>query len=306
MDPGAETRKTPPTKGHRMSQQSLTVIGLGPMGQAMVKALIEAGIEVTVWNRTAAKAEAMAELGAHRAETAAEALDANRVIILSLTHYQAMYDILGPAADHLRGKVIANLSSDSPENTREGAAWATEHGAQYLVGGFMSQGDDIKHPDSYLYLSGPKDVFEAHRDLLRPLSRQEYLGDDYGLAQVFYQAELALFHAFLIGWEQALAIVDRSGADLDRFVAGASGHPNSYRDFMREFAEGAKHGGWGDLHSFKMMHAGAQHVIDASEDLGVDARLTRTVQDYYRRAIEATDKAGHPVPVYRIIRGDAA
>ncbi|GAB4003114.1 hypothetical protein GCM10029992_43450 [Glycomyces albus] len=75
---------------------------------------------------------------------------------------------------------------------------------------------------------------------------------------------------------------------------------------MREFAEGAKHGGWGDLHSFKMMHAGAQHVIDASEDLGVEAELTKTVQDYYRRAIEATDRAGHPVPVYRIIRGDAA
>jgi 3-hydroxyisobutyrate dehydrogenase-like beta-hydroxyacid dehydrogenase len=289
-----------------MSKRAITVIGLGPMGQAMVKAFLEAGVEVTVWNRTAAKADAMVELGAERAATVAEALDANELIVVSLTHYQAMYDVLGQATHHLAGKVIANLSSDSPENTRKGAAWVLDHGGRYLTGGFMSQGDDISHPDSYLYFSGPEDVFDSYKDQLRPLSRQEYLGEDYGLAQVYYQAELALFHAFLIGWEQALAIVERSGADLDRFVANASAHPNSYRDFMREFAEGAKAGGWGDLHTFKMMHAGAQHVIDASEDVGVDATLTKTVQSYYQRAIDATEQAGHPVPVYQILRGDAA
>lgn len=288
------------------AKNSVTVIGLGPMGRSMVKAFLDAGVEVTVWNRTAAKADAMVELGAKRAATVAEALDANEVTVVSLTHYQAMYDVLGQAEDHLKGKAIANLSSDSPENTRKGAEWALGHGARYLVGGFMSQGDDIAHPDSYLYFSGPQDVFDAHRDLLRPLSRQEYLGEDYGLAQVFYQAELALFHAFLIGWEQALAIVDRSGADIDRFVANASGHPNSYRDFMREFAEAAKAGGWGDLHSFKMMHAGAQHVIEASVDVGVDASLTETVQDFYQRAIDASEQAGRPVPVYRILRGTDA
>jgi 3-hydroxyisobutyrate dehydrogenase-like beta-hydroxyacid dehydrogenase len=288
------------------AKKSVTVVGLGPMGRSMVRAFLAADYDVTVWNRTAAKADEMAALGAKRAETVADALDANELVVLSLTHYQAMYDVLGQAPDHLKGKVVANLSSDSPEKTRAGAAWAVERGARYLAAGFMSQGDDITHPDSYLYFSGPQDVFDAYAELLRPLSRQEYLGEDYGLAQIFYQAELALFHAFLIGWEQALAIVERSGGDLDRFVAGASGHPNSYRDFMREFAEGAKHGGWGDLHSFKMMHAGAQHVIEASEDVGVDASLTRTVQDFYRRAVEATEAAGSPVPVYRLISGAAA
>ncbi|SDE54335.1 NAD(P)-dependent oxidoreductase [Glycomyces harbinensis] len=289
-----------------MQQHAITIIGLGPMGQAMVKAYLGAGYEVTVWNRTAAKADAMAELGAERAATVAEALDAGDLAIVTLTDYRAMYDVLGQAEDHLAGKVVANLSSDSPENARKGAAWVTDRGGEYLSGGFMSQGDDITHPDSYLYFSGPQGVFDTCRDRLRPLSRQEYLGEDYGLSQVFYQAELALFHAFLIGWEQALAIVDRSGADFERFVANASGHPDSYRDFMREFAEGAKQGGWGDVHSFKMMHAGARHVIETSEDLGVDASLTKTAQSFYQRAIDASEKAGRPVPVYRVLRGETA
>lgn len=307
MDPEPKPVKPPLSKGHNMSsRQSVTVIGLGPMGRAIARAFLAASVDVTVWNRTAAKADDLVELGAKRAVTVADALDANELAVISLTHYQAMYDVLGLAPDRLEGKVIANLSSDSPQKARAGASWVLDHGARFLTGGFMSQGADITHPDSYLYFSGPQDLFEAHEDLLRPLSRQEYLGEDYGLSQIFYQAELSLFHAFLIGWEQALAIVDRSGADIDRFVATAAGHPNSYRDFMHEFAEGAKHGGWGDLPGFTMMHAGAQHVIEASEDVGVDASLTKTIQDYYRRAITASEAAGRPVPVYQILRGDAA
>jgi 3-hydroxyisobutyrate dehydrogenase-like beta-hydroxyacid dehydrogenase len=286
-------------------QRSVTVIGLGPMGRSMAKVFLDAGVEVTVWNRTASKADDLVELGAERADTVAEALDANELIVVSLAHYQAMHDVLAQAPDHLEGKVVANLSSDSPEHTRKGAAWVLDHGGKFLAGGFMSQGPEITHPDSYLYFSGPQDVFDAHKELLRPLSRQVYLGEDYGLAQTFYQAELAVFHAFLIGWEQALAIVDRSGADFDRFVETAAGHPGSYRDFMLQWAELAKQGGWGDADSLKLMHNGSQHVIDTSEGLGVDAELTKAVQSYYQRAMEASEKTGRIVPVFQILRGEA-
>lgn len=107
-----------------MSEQtprSVSVIGLGPMGQAMVRAFLDAGVEVTVWNRSPDKIDAMVELGAKRAATVGDALEANEVTVLSLTHYAAMYDVLAQATGHLEGKVIANLSSDSPEKARKGA-----------------------------------------------------------------------------------------------------------------------------------------------------------------------------------------
>ena len=100
--------------------QTASVIGLGPMGQATVKSLLKAGYEVTVWNRSSGKADTMVELGARKASTVAEALDAGAVTLLSLTHYAAMYDVLSQVA--LDGKTIINLSSDSPEKARAGAA----------------------------------------------------------------------------------------------------------------------------------------------------------------------------------------
>ncbi|MCO1656718.1 NAD(P)-dependent oxidoreductase [Pseudonocardia humida] len=289
------------------ADNSVTVIGLGPMGQATVKALLAAGVDVTVWNRTRSKIDAMVELGATPADTVAEAIAANDTVLLSLIHYDAMYGVLEQGPADLTGKTVVNLSSDSPAKTRKGAEWVTGRGADFLTGAYMTQSDDLKHAASRLYVSGPEALYEAHRPLLEVLvPGVEYLGTDHGLAQLYYQAGLAQFHAFLISFEQAVAIIDAAGEDVDRFVAFSQASPESYRDFMAYFAAAAKQGGWGDTANLRMMHAGAQHVIDAAEEVGVDAALTRTIQDYYQRALDASARAGSAVPVYRILRGTAA
>ena len=51
---------------------SVTVIGLGLMGQALARVFLKAGHPTTVWNRTAAKAEPLAKLGAKIVKSAAD------------------------------------------------------------------------------------------------------------------------------------------------------------------------------------------------------------------------------------------
>ena len=284
--------------------RSVSVIGLGPMGQAMVRVFLEAGVEVTVWNRSTDKIDAMVELGARRAESVAEALDASEVTVLSLTHYAAMYEVLGRATDHLAGKVIANLSSDSPEEARRGAAWVRDHGAQFISGCVMSAGDDITHPASYIFYSGPREVFDAHADLLHPLSPPEYLGADDGLAQVFYQALLTIFHPWLLAFDQATAVIDRSGHDIAEFVPFVIRSAAAFPFFMEEFSVANQSGGWASLASLRMMDAGAQHIIDASEEVGVDATLSHTAQAFWRRAVALSEEKGEPVSTYTLMRGD--
>ncbi|WP_459963034.1 NAD(P)-dependent oxidoreductase [Nocardia sp. IFM 10818] len=290
-----------------MSEQnrSVSVIGLGPMGQSMVKAFLKAGVEVTVWNRSPEKAEAMVELGAKRAATVAEAIDANEVTVVSLTHYAAMYDVLGQAQDRLRGKVIANLSSDSPEKARAGAAWVREHGAEFISGGVMSAGDNIEHPASYIFYSGPRETFDKVSELLLPLSPQEYLGLDDGLAQIFYQGLLTIFHPWLLAFDQATAMISRSGHDIAQFVPFAVRSAAAFPYFMEEFSVANQNGGWADVASLKMMDAGAQHIIDASEEVGVDAVFSHTAQNLWRKAVAASEKAGRAVSTYELLRDGA-
>ncbi|MEV4441143.1 NAD(P)-binding domain-containing protein, partial [Streptomyces sp. NPDC049577] len=152
------------------AQQPVTVIGLGPMGRAMVQAFLTNGHEVTVWNRTAARADDLVALGARRAATAEEALAANELVVLSLTDYDAMYAVLEPAADALAGRVLVNLSSDTPEKARAAARWAEGHGARYLTGGVQTPPSGIGDRASSTFYSGPRDVFEAHAPTLEVLT----------------------------------------------------------------------------------------------------------------------------------------
>jgi 3-hydroxyisobutyrate dehydrogenase-like beta-hydroxyacid dehydrogenase len=64
------------------------------MGQAMARVLLAAGHPLTVWNRTAARADDLVAAGAICASTPAEALG-SPLVILSLTDYEAMYNIFG-------------------------------------------------------------------------------------------------------------------------------------------------------------------------------------------------------------------
>jgi len=57
-----------------------SMIGLGAMGSALVAAFLNRGLAVTVWNRSAEKADALVAKGALRAATVADAVAANKLI----------------------------------------------------------------------------------------------------------------------------------------------------------------------------------------------------------------------------------
>lgn len=284
---------------------AVTVLGLGPMGQAMVRAYLEAGIAVTVWNRTAEKTDRMAEIGARRVDSVGAAVAAAEVIVLSLTHYDAMYEVLGPVVDGLTGKVVVNLSSDSPEQTRRGAEWVRAHGGEFLAGGVMAQPEELAGPDAYIFYSGPREVFDAHRALLSPLATPEYLGVDDGMAQVYYQAMLALFLPLLLGYEQAMAIIDRSGSEIDRFLPYAQRSLGAVTELYAVWAGRAVAGGLGDPGYLRMMDAGARHVVATGAAVGIDPELAEAVSSYWRRAIAASAETGASVSTFQVIRGTA-
>src|SRR4051794_39167938 len=90
----------------------VTVIGTGNMGSALARAFIDAGNEVTVWNRTASKALPLAEQGARVADDAAAAVAASDVVVVCLAQYDQVEAALWEAADGdvLPGRTIVNLT----------------------------------------------------------------------------------------------------------------------------------------------------------------------------------------------------
>ncbi|MFD7500297.1 NAD(P)-dependent oxidoreductase [Streptomyces sp. NPDC059850] len=269
----------------------VTVIGLGPMGQAMARTLLTAGHPVTVWNRTASRADGVVADGAKLAATPAEAVRASELVILSLTDYQAMYDILGGATGSLTGRTLVNLSSDTPERTRAAATWAAGHDATFLTGGVMAPAPMVGTEASYVYYSGPGEVMERHRAALALLGAPKYLGEDPGLAQMMYQAALAVFLTTLSGMMHATAMLGSAGLGAREALPELLSLADSVGEIMRagEETPGAaldagEHPG--DLSTVTMMGATADHIVETSAALGLGLALPEAVQAHYRRAID--------------------
>jgi len=270
-----------------MSNRSVTVIGLGPMGQAMVNVLLDDGHKVTVWNRTASKADALVARGATLAPTVVDALGANELIILSLTDYDAVYAILEPVAGSLSGKVIANLSSDTPEKAREAAKWATKHGAKHLTGGVQVPPPLIGKPGSSTYYSGPKDSFEAHEETLKVITETDFRGEDAGLAAMYYQAQMTIFWTTMLSYYQTLALGKAHGVSAEELLPYAKMMTSMMPHFLELYAQHADSGEYpGDVDRLAMGAASIDHVLHTHKDAGVNTVLPAAVAEIFHAGMD--------------------
>jgi 3-hydroxyisobutyrate dehydrogenase-like beta-hydroxyacid dehydrogenase len=267
------------------STGGVTVIGLGPMGRAMVRAFLAAGRSATVWNRTAARADELAAAGAVRAATPGEAVAANELVVLSLTDYQAMYDILGGVEGALAGRVVVNLSSDTPDATRAAAAWLADRGAELVAGGVLASAEVVGTDGASVLYSGPRQAFDAHAATLAVLGRPEYLGADHGLAQLYYQAELQVFLTTLAAYLQSFAMFTAAGIPAQEFLSRAA-PGDDVAVFLPAAARAVDEGKYpGELANVIMMGATADHVVGANRSAGLDTALPDAIKSLYDRAI---------------------
>jgi 3-hydroxyisobutyrate dehydrogenase-like beta-hydroxyacid dehydrogenase len=190
----------------------LSLLGVGAMGTALAHAWLGAGRTVTVWNRTARRAEALEPSGARPAGTVADAVDAGDLIVACLLDDASVREALD--GTDLRGKDLVNLTTGSPGQARELATWAEDRGARFLDGGIMAVPPMIGVPDSgaFVFYSGSRVLFDAHRDALAIPAGAVFVGEDPGFAALHDVALLSAMTGMFAGMSHAFALI--RGEDL--------------------------------------------------------------------------------------------
>ncbi|MEV6096867.1 NAD(P)-binding domain-containing protein [Nocardia sp. NPDC051981] len=200
----------------------VTVLGLGAMGRALAAAFLKAGVATTVWNRTPGKDAELVAAGAVSARTAGQAVGGGALVVTVLLDHASVHEILDPIAAELRGTQWLNLTSTSPEQSRELAAWAAGHGIDFLDGGIMAVPDMIGAEGSSILYSGSQTIFDAHRPTLELLGSAEYFGTDAGLAALWDFALLSTMYAMFGGFFQGAALVGSAGVAASEFATRAA------------------------------------------------------------------------------------
>ncbi|MFD9520273.1 NAD(P)-dependent oxidoreductase [Streptomyces sp. NPDC059979] len=283
----------------------VTIVGLGPMGRAMAAAYLDAGYQVTVWNRSPGKDADLVARGARRAAGIGEAVAASRLTVLSLIDVEALYGTLGDT--DLTGRVLANLSSDVPDKARAAARWAEERGAAYLTGGVNVPPTGIGQQGASVFVSGPKEVYEEHRAALDVLAATDYRGADPGHAQLYYQLNMILFWTAYTGWYQAVAVARANGLTAADILPYAGATADSMRGFYTGAApliDAEEHGG--EYERLAMCAASVEHVLHTAADSGVDTGILAAHAALYRRGVEAGFGADSSSRLIGILGGTSA
>jgi 3-hydroxyisobutyrate dehydrogenase len=106
--------------------EKLGYLGLGMMGVPMARRLVDAGHEVSVWNRSAGKAQALVEAGAKLAPNLREVATSSSIIFMCVTDAAAVDEVVfgsdGLASVPGAGKLVVDFSSIHPDKARSIAA----------------------------------------------------------------------------------------------------------------------------------------------------------------------------------------
>jgi 3-hydroxyisobutyrate dehydrogenase-like beta-hydroxyacid dehydrogenase len=260
--------------------EPVTVLGLGPMGFAITSAFVAAGHPTTAWNRTASRPTPE---GAVRAHDVTEAVTASRTVVVCLIDYDAVRSVLTPLADALRGRLVVNVTSGSPDAARELATWAATHDITYVDGAIMTPTDTIGTPAAVTLYSG------HNTDALAPLGgNRTYLGEEPGRAAAHDVALLDLFWTSVAGVAHAFALARSENITATALAPLALGIgellPSVIDEHSARLEEGDHSGEYANILSAA---AGMAHIIETSEARGIDASVMKAAHALARKAIDA-------------------
>lgn len=199
----------------------VTVVGLGAMGREIARVLLEAGHPVTVWNRMPSRADDLVARGATRAGTVEQAVAGSPLVLVCVLDYAATRELLEPVAAELAGRTVVQLTTGTPRQARELAAWAAGHGVDYVDGGMMATPPMIGTEASVFLYSGDEAAFRRYRPALDLLGTGRWCGADAGLAALHDLALLSGMYTMFAGFLHGAALVGTAGVSAAEFAGSA-------------------------------------------------------------------------------------
>jgi 3-hydroxyisobutyrate dehydrogenase-like beta-hydroxyacid dehydrogenase len=195
-------------------------IGLGRMGSAMAANLIRAGHQVTVFNRTPGKAEALAALGGKVARDIAEVCQGEAVFTM-LANDEAVKNVLyGGILENLpRGAIHISSSTISVALSERLASEHAERGQRFVAAPVFGRPEAAADRKLFVAAAGAEDAVHDVMALLEAISqRVTVLSETPSTANLVKLSSNFLTASVIESLGEALAIVSKAGIDRGQYL----------------------------------------------------------------------------------------
>ena len=198
--------------------QKVGFVGLGAMGLPMAANLLAAGYHLTVYNRTASKAEPLIARGARRADRAGDVAHPGGIVVSMLaddasvkalvTGEDALAERIAPDGIHI------SMSTVSPATTRELAAYHAMRGSVMVAAPVFGRPNAAHAKQLRICVSGPADARVKVRPIIEAMGQEVFdFGDNPGASNVVKLAGNFMIAAALEAMGEAVAMMRKCGVD---------------------------------------------------------------------------------------------
>ncbi len=205
-----------------LARMRIAFLGLGKMGSAVARLLVEKGYELTVWNRTASAAQPLTSLGATVAEMPAQAVQGARIVFTMVHDDAALESILfeqGALAAIEKGAIHVSLSTISVALAER---LEREHGGRqqgYIGSPVFGRPGVAAEGKLWLAVAGKPDVLKEITPVLEVFSRgMSVLGDKPSLAHAVKLGGNFLITAMIAALSEGITYAEGCGVDPELFL----------------------------------------------------------------------------------------
>jgi len=265
----------------------LAFLGLGQMGEPMARRLLRAGHDVTVWNRTRSRADALAGQGAAVADSPAQAAAGADAAFTMLADPAALREVvLGPdglASGLAPGSVLVEMSTVGPDAIRELASRLPE-GVGLLDAPVLGSVPAVIEGSLKVLVGGDRETYERLREVLEVFGPTTHVGELGAGASMKLVANSTL-GAAVVGLGEALALADRLGVEttvaLDILSGGALGNA------VQRTRGAIESGAYEPRFKLSLAEKDLRLVQDAARAAGLDLPLAGAARAWFEDAANA-------------------
>ena len=262
-------------------------VGLGHMGTAVAERVLQAGFPLLVYNRTAAKAEAVAEQGATVAGSAADLAAQVDVVLTSLSDDEALEsvarEVLPAARPHT---VLVDMSTVSPAASARVAAEADAASVEYLRAPVSGNPSVVRAGNLSFIISGPPDTLERVEPVIRAIGPTVHHVGDGEQARIVKLAINLMIGGLGELMSEALVLGEAAGVArgdlLEVMGNSAAGAP-----FVKYKTEPLLRDDFSATFTTALMEKDIDLILDAADENGVDLPIARELKALLRAAGDA-------------------
>lgn len=257
-------------------------LGLGVMGYPMAGHLAKAGHQVSVWNRTHAKAEAWAETyKGSAAATPADAVFGAEFVFMCLgddPDVVTVYDALEPSIGG--GTVIVDHTTASADLARGLSKRAAQKGAQFIDAPISGGQAGAEKGQLTIMCGGPEGAFQQAEPIMAAYGKRMTLIGDSGAGQLAKSVNQICIAGIIQGLAEGLHFADEAGLDIAKVIEAISGGAaQSWQ--MENRWQTMKDGHYEHGFAVDWMRKDLRITLETARKNGASLPLTAMVDQYY-------------------------